>query len=69
VICTHIYFIHCLKTAEDNGRVNLDKFGEGIDKHFDTGNENAVFEFVCTYVQMIRPNAKWKKCMRRKDSG
>jgi hypothetical protein len=53
-----------LQTTEDPRMVNPDKLSKGVDEYFDVGNESAVFEFVCTYVQRIASDASWRKMMR-----
>ena len=61
---TDIYFILCQNTAEEN-EVYLGEFGKGFQfqTYIDLKIKHVVYDFMCTYVRRIKPDARWKKLL------
>ena len=62
---TDIYFLLCLNTAEDNMVLYQDELGNGFKDYIDLKLESLVYNFICTYVRRLKPNAKWKKLLMK----
>jgi hypothetical protein len=61
---TDIYFILCLRTADERV-VYPDELGKGFQTYIDLKIKKVVYNFICTYVQRIKPNVKWKKLLMK----
>jgi hypothetical protein len=42
-----------------------DELGNGFWDYIDLKIENVVYDFMCTYVERIKPNVKWRKLLMK----
>jgi hypothetical protein len=61
---TDIYFVLCQNTAEES-EVYPDEFGKGFQfqTYIDLKIKQVVYDFMCTYIRRIKPDARWKKLL------